>query len=62
MRLFLFRNALVHANHNDLQKDIHSTTKFLEMFFNNLILDADYELKNRYVHIDFDFRDEEEDF
>ena len=28
-----FRNALVRANYNDLQKGIHSTTKFLELFF-----------------------------
>lgn len=59
---WFFRNALVRANYNDLQKGIHSTTKFLEMFFSNLLLGADYELKNRYAHIDFDFRDEEEDF
>ena len=27
-----FRNALVRANYNDLQKGVHSTTKFLELF------------------------------
>ena len=59
---WFFRNALVRANYNDLQKGIHATTKFLEMFFSNLLLGADYELKNRYAHIDFDFRDEEEYF
>lgn len=59
---WFFRNALVRANYNDLQNGIHSSTKFLEMFFSNLLLGADYELKNRYTHIDFDFRDEEEDF
>ena len=59
---WFFRNALVRANYNDLQKGIHATTKFLEMFFCNLLLGADYQLKNRYAHIDFDFRDEEEDF
>lgn len=48
-----FRNALVRANYNDLQKGIHSTTKFLEMFFGNLLLDTDYELKNRYMHVDY---------
>ena len=48
-----FRNALVRANYNNLQKNIHSTTKFLEMFFDNLLLNANYELKNRYMHIDF---------
>lgn len=41
-----FRNALVRANYTNLQKDIHSTTRFLEMFFANLLLGADYELNN----------------
>ena len=48
-----FRNALVRANYNNIQKGIHSTTKFLEMFFGNLILDTEYELKNRYMHVDY---------
>lgn len=48
-----FRNALVRANYNDLQKGIHATTKFLEMFFSNLLLNTDYELKNRVMHIDY---------
>lgn len=48
-----FRNALVRANYNNLQKGIHSTTKFLEMFFGNLLLGANHELKNRYMHIDY---------
>ena len=48
-----FRNALVRANYNDLQKGIHSTTKFLELFFSNLLLGTNYELKNRYMHVDF---------
>lgn len=48
-----FRNALVRANYNDLQKGIHSTTKFLELFFANLLLGANHELKNRYMHVDF---------
>ena len=45
-----FRNALVRANYTNLQKDIHSTTKFLEMFFANLLLGADYELNNCLPH------------
>ena len=48
-----FRNALARANYNNLQKGVHSTTKFLEMFFSNLLLDTHYELKNRYMHIDY---------
>ena len=49
-----FRNALVRANYNNLQNGIHATTKFLEMFFENLLMNAGYELKNRYMHVDFD--------
>ena len=48
-----FRNALVRANYTNLQKGVHSTTKFLELFFSNLLLGTDYELKNRYMHIDY---------
>ena len=48
-----FRNALVRANYNDLQNGIHATTKFLEMFFSNLILGTEYDLKNRYMHVDY---------
>lgn len=50
---WFFRNALVRANYNDLQKGVHSTTKFLEMFFGNLLLGTNHELKNRYMHIDY---------
>ena len=49
-----FRNALVRANYNDLQNGIYATTKFLEMFFENLLMNAGHELKNRYIHVDFD--------
>lgn len=48
-----FRNALIRANYNDLQKGIHSTTKFLELFFSNLLLGTNYEMKNRYMLVDF---------
>ena len=48
-----FRNALVRANYTNLQKGVHATTKFLERFFSNLLLGTDYELKNRYMHIDY---------
>ena len=44
---------MVRANYNDLQRGIHSTTKFLELFFANLLLGTNHELKNRYIHIDF---------
>ena len=48
-----FRNALVRANYNNLQKGVHSTTKFLEMFFGNLLLGTNYELKNRFLHVNY---------
>ena len=48
-----FRNALVRANYNDLQNGIHATIEFLELFFENLLMNTEHELKNRYMHIDF---------
>ena len=48
-----FRNALVRANYNDLQNDIHATTEFLEKFIENLLTGTNYELKNRYMHIEY---------
>lgn len=48
-----FRNALVRANYNNWQKGIHATTEFLELFFENLLMNAGHELKNRYIHIDY---------
>ena len=49
-----FRNALVRSNFNDFNKGITATNKYLEAFFENLILGADNELKNRYLHVDYD--------
>lgn len=49
-----FRNALVRANYNDLQNGIHATTKFLELFFENLLMNARHDLKNRYMHVDYE--------
>jgi len=48
-----FRNALVRANYNDIKRGIYATEKYLVMFFSNLLLGTDYELKNRYLHIDY---------
>ena len=48
-----FRNALVRANYNNLQKGIHATSEYLEMFFENLLLGAQHELKNRYLHVEY---------
>ena len=49
-----FRNALVRANYNNLQNGITATTKYLVLFFENLLLGSHNELKNRYLHIEFE--------
>ena len=46
-----FRNALVRANYNNIQKGVHETTEFLELFLRNLLLGENNELKNRNLHI-----------
>ena len=42
------------ANYNNLRAGIHATSEFLELFLENLLMDAKHDLKNRYMHIDFD--------
>ena len=42
------------ANYNNLQKGITATTKYLELFFENLLLGSNNELKNRFLHIEFE--------
>lgn len=46
-----FRNALVRANYTNLQKGIHETTEYLEIFLRNLLLGEKNDLHNRYLHI-----------
>ena len=46
-----FRNALVRANYSNLQKGIHETTEYVEIFLRNLLLDENNELHNREMHI-----------
>ena len=46
-----FRNALVRANYTNLQKGIHETTEYLELFLRNLLLDEKNVLRNRTMHI-----------
>ena len=46
-----FRNALVRANYTNLQKGIHETTEYLEVFLKNLLLNEKNELHNRNLHI-----------
>ena len=42
------------ANYNNLQNGITATTKYLVLFFENLLLGSHNELKNRYLHIEFE--------
>ena len=48
-----FRNALVRAIYNTRQIGSHATSEYLEMFFENLLLGAQHELKNRYLHVEY---------
>lgn len=44
-----FRNALVRANYSNYQQKILRNPSFLEMFFRNLLLGENNELRNRYM-------------
>ena len=46
-----FRNALVRANYQNLQKGIYKETIHLERFFRNLLMGEENVLMNRYLHI-----------
>ena len=48
-----FRNSLVRANYKKFDKNIFEDISFLEKFFYNLLANTNYELKNRYSHIDY---------
>lgn len=50
---FYFRNALVRANYKNFEKNIFEDISFLEKFFYNLLANTNYELKNRFTHIDY---------
>lgn len=50
---WFFRNALVRANYNDLKNGVVATTKYLELFFENLLMDRNHELKNRQLYLDY---------
>lgn len=50
-----FRNALVRANYTNLQKGIHETTEYLELFLRNMLLNEKNELHNRNLHISGEF-------
>ncbi len=55
-----FRNALVRANYRNFEKNIFEDTSYLEKFFFNLLGDTNYELKNRYTHIGYKGKEENE--
>ena len=44
-----FRNALVRANYQNVQKGIMRNSEYLERFFRNLLLGEKNELRNRYM-------------
>lgn len=47
-----FRNALVRANYRNYQRGINPNSKYLELFFRNLLMGEQNELKNRYLLVD----------
>ena len=47
-----FRNALVRANYKNSALDVDYDYSFLEKFFQNLLMGAKHELKNRYLVIE----------
>ena len=46
-----FRNALVRANYKNARFGIDYTPVYLERFFRNLLLGEQWDLRNRYLHI-----------
>lgn len=46
-----FRNALVRANYQNLEKDVHYTAEYLHHFFGNLLLGEKKALRNRDMQI-----------
>lgn len=46
-----FRNALVRANYQNVQKGIKRNPEYLECFFRNLLMGEKNELRNRSMHI-----------
>ena len=46
-----FRNALVRSNYKNARLGIDYTSIYLERFFRNLLLGEQWDLRNRYLHI-----------
>ena len=47
------RNAFVRANYNNHTKNVYATMKYVNRFFENLLLGENHILKNRELHIHF---------
>ena len=56
-----FRNAMVRANYTNLQKGVHETTEYLELFLRNLLLGETNPLHNRSMHISGILREPEKE-
>ena len=48
---WFFRNALVRANYRNVRKGVEPDMSFLILFFRNLMMGENHELKNRYMII-----------
>lgn len=48
-----FRNALVRANYKNVPKGIFKEPIFLENFFRNMLMGEHHEMKNRYLHVNY---------
>lgn len=46
-----FRNALVRANYQNIQNGVRRESLYLELFFSNLLIGENNELKNRFMII-----------
>lgn len=44
-----FRNALVRANYRNVRKEVEPDMRFLNLFFRNLMMGENHELKNGFV-------------
>ena len=55
-----FRNSLVRANYKNFAKNVFEDTSYLEKFFYNLLANTNFELKNRYTHINYIQEDSKE--
>ena len=45
------RNALIRANYRNVRKEVEPDMSFLNLFFRNLMMGENHELKNRYIII-----------